>query len=333
MYILNLSKLEVGDIFLISRDDPKSEKIKKLTQCDYTHAALYTNRGSYIDSDGLGVQSGNTQRLLFKNEDEIKVLRLKDDIYKSLITEVINYTRRKIGTEFSGSEVRNTFINKSTLPQEPNRQFCSRLVAQAYQYAGIYLVDNPNYCSPKEILDSKLLIEIEEPLIKASQADIEFAESDNVSLGQRDIIFNILEKVKNLTNKDIQTFGQLSEFVLNNPDKENKISQILEESGYLTMWKIEKERNPHHYNSMLFLAYYRTMQDIKAAAKVLRVENREVKARMIENFNTVVYNYSHRKQRYFYLHIKLYKKLIELCDIREMTVKKALNLIGENDNA
>ena len=76
MYIVIMEKLRAGDILLTSEKAFTSKFIRTMTKSDYSHAILYVGYGSYIHSDTKGVHSGNIQRLLFDNPDDIKVLRV-----------------------------------------------------------------------------------------------------------------------------------------------------------------------------------------------------------------------------------------------------------------
>ena len=80
MYIIEINKLQAGDIFLTTQKHIVSKAIKAFTSSDYSHAMLHVGDGSYIHSDGNGVHSGNVQRLLFKDPVYVKVLRLVEDI-------------------------------------------------------------------------------------------------------------------------------------------------------------------------------------------------------------------------------------------------------------
>lgn len=77
MFILDTVKLVPGDIVLTTRDAPISKAIRKATASAFSHALLYVADHSYIHSDGDGVHSGNTQRLLFSDASHAMVLRLE----------------------------------------------------------------------------------------------------------------------------------------------------------------------------------------------------------------------------------------------------------------
>ncbi|MCV5427512.1 hypothetical protein OFM81_32120, partial [Escherichia coli] len=66
-----------------------------------------------------------------------------------------------IGSSYSITEAASTQIYKNTPAKKANikikpkrSQFCSRLVAQCYSYGGVNIVDNIDYCTPKDIFNS-----------------------------------------------------------------------------------------------------------------------------------------------------------------------------------
>jgi len=70
MYILDIGKLEAGDIFLTRSNSEISQLVRRLTKSEFSHAILYVGVSSCIESDGPGVQSQNIQRILFENIGE-----------------------------------------------------------------------------------------------------------------------------------------------------------------------------------------------------------------------------------------------------------------------
>jgi len=59
-------------------------------------------------------------------------------------------------------------------------QTCTRFVAQAFANADIHLVDDADFCTPEELLTSKLLMLVDNVLVKASEQDIEIANSSAI---------------------------------------------------------------------------------------------------------------------------------------------------------
>jgi len=324
MYLLNIDKLEAGDIILTRSNSEISQLVRRLTKSEYSHAILYVGLSSCIDSDGLGVQSQNIQRLLYENESDIKVLRLKRIEDRNKIANAIAFARQKIGTEYSIDEAKAALLKKEIEAKERNRQFCTRFVAQAFESAGVRLVENPDYCNPEELLNSVLLIEVEAPLREANDAEVEFANSESPLKKQQEIHNLIFSDARKLSGEDIQTFEQLSKYVLENPDKESEITKIIESSGYLTMWQIDTDNNPWYYDPNLLIEHYKDPRQIVDLALFFANTEKETRQRFEMTLETLKFGYSFYQQKYFAIQIELYEKLIELSLQRELTGLKVL---------
>jgi hypothetical protein len=324
MYLLNIDKLESGDIILTRSDSEISKLVRRLTKSQFSHAILYVGVSSCIDSDGYGVQSQNIQRLLFNNNDDVKVLRIKDSTLSNKIPDVIVFARQKVGTEYSIEEAKVALLKKEIEAKEPNRQFCTRFVAQAFESGGIKLVDNTDYCNPEELLESDQLIEVQDPLRKASEAEITFAQSDSPLQKQQEIHNEIFSSARKLTGEDIQTFEQLSKYVLHNPKKEPGITKIVKDSGYLTMWQMDTKNNPWHYDPKQFVDHYRNPRQIVDAALFYATTEKETRSRFEMTLDAMQFAFSFYNQEFFAVQIELYEKLIELSIKRELTALKVL---------
>lgn len=322
MYVINFEKLEIGDIILIRSNSRISQLVRQRTQSQYSHAILYVGVASIIDSDGYGVQSNNIQRLLIENEDDAVVLRLKEKA--SNIEQVEFFARQKIGTEYSTEEALATRINKDIEAKEPNRQFCTRFVAQAYKNADLIIVDNPDYCSPEDLLNSDQLMTIENVLREASKKEIEFANSENPLGGQREIHNSILKKAREISGKDIQTFEQVNEMIIETPDLDKDFTEFVRQSGYLDMMEGDMEKNPWHYNAEKMIEHYKIPEVIVNAAMFFATT--EPKTR--ERLNMTIFSLNQLNKvyprEYFKMEMELYRKLIDISHLRETEALKVL---------
>lgn len=316
MYKIDIQKIEAGDIILTRSSSRESVLIREITKCEYSHAILYVGVGSCIESDGLGVQSQNIQRLLFEKPEDVVILRLNEN--KISIAGAIVFARQKIGTEYSTSEAKLARLEKEAKAKESNRQFCTRFVAQAYENAGIKIVDNPDYCSPQEILESKHLHKIENIVSEASKAEIAFVnEKDNPLEKQAEIHNIIFESIRNLSGQDIQTFEQIGKYLLENPAKDNEVTKIVKDSGYFEMWKTDVDKNPWHYDYKQFLMHYKNPHQRKEVGYFFASTESQTRERFYTTLQTLQFGYSFFNQNYFAMQIELYHKLIELSKERE----------------
>lgn len=324
MYLLDNDKLELGDIILIKSESRISQMVRRLTGSQFSHAILYVDLLTIIDSDGYGVQSNNLQRLLIDKKDNAVVLRLKDENKKEYISKVEYFARQKIGTEYSTNEAKIATIAKELEAKEPNRQFCTRFIAQAYENAGIKLVENPAYCVPEELLNSIELIVIENPLRLASIKEIEFANSENPLEKQRELHNKIFNKARELSGQDIQIFEQINQLIIERPEIDAELTKFITESGYLTMMEDDVEKNPWHYNAESMIEYYKDPEIIVKTAIFFASKEEKSRERLNTTISTLNLLEELYPREYFKMEIELYRKLIDFSFQRQTEALKVL---------
>lgn len=253
MYVLDLDKLQRGDILLTATRSSVSKGIRKFTGSDYSHAMLYVENSSYIHADQAGVHSGNSQRLLFEKSEYVKVLRVVENKADNYSDSACGYARGEVGKAYSVKDALST-KNPLSRKKRSNRQFCSRMVAQSYDYAGLKLVKDPQFCTPQDLDDSPQTQEVLNCLRVASPEEIMFAQSDSPIEKQTEITNNLLKELRLLAGVDIQTFSQAIEAIQNNPTLDTQASAILKKSGYLTFWHLDVEKNPWRYDYETFIS-------------------------------------------------------------------------------
>lgn len=256
MYIFDLAQLKLGDIILIRfPNDEVSNLIRDISQSNYSHAMIYVGGGSIVEAGNI-VEANNIQRILLASPDDACVLRLVDELWSEDTVELaVAYSRIHIGMQYSTSEARR-ILRHHAETVEPNRQICTRLVAQAYSHAGVEIVETPDYCATREIEESPKLRKVDDVIIEATEKDIEIANSPNLLTKQTEIIAALLERCRDILGKDVQSLHQLTEETYSQPDKVPAIVAVLRESGYLDLWREEMEMNPHLYNKDAFIEYY-----------------------------------------------------------------------------
>tara|TARA_R110001583_G_scaffold139048_1_gene291097 strand:+ start:2939 stop:3910 length:972 start_codon:yes stop_codon:yes gene_type:complete len=312
MYLFEMSLLKPGDIILTSQVGAISKVVRLSTLSKFSHAILYVGDGSFIHSDGQGVHSNNIQRLLFERKNHAEVYRILDGNY---VDQAVMFARSQIGTSYSVKEAVRT-KNPLYRGEKLNRQFCSRLVAQSYEYAGLLLVENTDYCTPKDLQQSLYTKAVDGCLRIAERHEIEFAKSDSPVQRQTDITNFILKAVRELTRRDIQSFENLDQFVIDNQAYDVEITNIVVKSGYLTMFDHELNQNPWRFNGQLFLSL-----DIEDAYKKERaefeLESAENQVRLYSHNYLMCQNIrGHFPLRYFEMKMDLYKKLINFMNKR-----------------
>jgi hypothetical protein len=165
---------------------------------------------------------------------------------------VHNFLRGKIGTQYSTREAIQTVLGGAR--QWSKKQFCSRLVAQAFASSGIKLVDDPNFCSPIELKDSPFLVEVPDARVVVTAEEAALWEGfEDVPQMMRDAINAVLDGAR-AKNKHIQTFDDLHRHLVEHPEDDDYLCQLLETSGYLSVWLIEKDKNLWQYDLDLMRA-------------------------------------------------------------------------------
>lgn len=327
MFILDADRLRVGDIILTADQSLRSKGIRVATGGSFSHAMLYVADHSYIHSDGDGVHSGNTQRRLFSALGEAVVLRLRNPD-PSAVERACVYARTQVGKQYSKTEaVRSIkFRDGAEQVEDSNRQFCSRLVAQAYLVAGVPLVPNADYCYPSDFATSQLLQAVAAPLRQARAAEIEFAHSESPIERQTRATNFILDEVRKLSGRDIQTFEQLPLFLVQNPKHDAAVCEIVKASGYLDFWKEDVLRNPWRYVP----AEFRMLP--VSSGELERIARRELAAaeQQLQQFTFMYGQYmtlwQQAQRNYFATQLQLYMHLIDVAKQRIEAARQVLEL-------
>ncbi|WP_298146725.1 hypothetical protein [Flavobacterium sp.] len=325
-YVIKRENLLIGDILLIKTNDRTCEKIREYSKSNFSHALIYRGNSSCLESNALGVASVNPQRLLFQNIDDLCVLRLKDlSLLPKLEIGLIN-SSSKVGMGYSSRrELMKSYLETLEKAEEENRQFCTRLVSQIYFESGIDIVQNPDYCSPKDIENSELLEKVDDMLKEASLQEIELAQEENNILSiQTDALFTIFEKIREISNVDIQTFDQIDDFLIQNPEFDEAFNTIVKDSKYFDLGNLEKEKNILMYNPETFLKYYGVEQCVQVSLSQIQGE----KHRII-NFSLAIKKYTElydqTKLQYFKSHIDCYIQNLELSKERLFVWETIIN--------
>ncbi len=322
MFVLDMQKLMEGDVLLTSQKGLVSKAVRGFTRSDYSHAILYVGYASYIHSDSHGVHSGNIQRLIFENPTNVKVLRPNNS---SLAKNACMYARSQVGKEYSVREaIRAKSVAKDKLE---NKQFCSRLVSQSFEYAGQNIVANSAYCTPEDINRSSAFSEITNAVRVASTEEVEFSNSSNPLQRQAEITNSILSEARRITGSDIQSLEELSLYVIENPSCSDDIVDIYKKSGYLTMWEHELLQNPWRYDGAMFMLLPVDREEKRILAAF---EAQSAKAQLERySHNYVVFQKLSMRgmSSYIEINMALYKKLINQTNARLEAAKHVLKHI------
>jgi hypothetical protein len=248
---LKMSSLVRGDIILTTTTAAVSKAIRWGTKSDISHAMICVQHGSVIDATSDGVHARNMQRLFFHDECALHVFRLKAALSRDEIEQICRFVRERIGSEYSTREAVKVAIGGSN--QWTRKQFCSRLVAQAYSSAGIKLVANANYCAPADLAECPLLAVVPDAVENVTDEELSrwTAHADSTA-AMRKAINDVLEGART-KSKNIQTFEDIVPFLILNPAEDAFFADLLARSGYLTVWQLNTERNRWQYEDGLLV--------------------------------------------------------------------------------
>lgn len=325
-YIYEISKLMPGDIIL-TRDfnDEMSRKVMEATQSKYSHALLYVGDSSYIEADKR-VRARNLARCLFDDPSDTCVLRIKEKYnFPTTINTAISYVRYVVGNPyalFDAIRLENGITDKST----KDTQICTRLVAKAYARSGLKIVENVEMCTPQNLLESEYVEVITNLCRVADDFDIRFAESYDVTEDMVNATEKLFDSLNDLDAGHIRSMNALTKYVLTHPEDDDRISEMLVQSGYLNVINIEEEKNQYNYNKEEFLNFYGE-KAFTAAIDSIRINISEKERYGAECRELVKAFFGNGSQsHYLILLIGLYKQLIEQCDRRIQICNEVLEV-------
>lgn len=305
---LNEKVLKRGDVILTTSDEKISKFIRATTVSPISHAMLYVDHCSVIDATGDGVHSANTQRLFFEQHNAVFVLRLQGGMPTSTSIKICNYVRERVGSEYATLEAGRAWkgLGKKGSP----KQFCSRLVAQAYAANGLNLVKNPNFCTPEELLKSAKLVEVDNATVDVTDEEYQAWQTHPSGLDQmRQSTNHILDGARKI-DKSIQNLSDVDKLVLEHPEHDETIMQLYVESGFLDVWKIDHAINPWHYDAK-FLEDVGSRQpdDVRSYCKSTLLEGSRTENRYVENAKVYQYYYSMRPRQTIAMLMEFYQML------------------------
>jgi hypothetical protein len=244
---LDDGRLRAGDIILTSGSNKVSKAVRRATNSAISHAMIYVQHSSVIDATAEGVHSSNIQRIFFEDESVVVVLRPRISLDDETIRKITDFARAATGTEYSKREA-IAVVARTMRSVRSRKQFCSRLAAQAYAFAGIDLVPDADFCSPEDLRRSEGLLDVEDVLLPVSTAEVAFwAERTPVLRIMADAT-NAVLKAARRRSASIQSLNDVNEYLLTHPEEDRHLRRAYERSGYLTVWQIEYAKSRWQYD-------------------------------------------------------------------------------------
>lgn len=258
---ININNLKKGDIVLTTSSSKKTSGIiRTVTNSDISHAMICVSYGSVIDSTGDGIQARNIQKILYDDSCAIHILRTKEPLSEEIIDQITDYARSLIGTRYSVFEAAASVAPK-LMKKSGSKQFCSRMVARSYAYAGVSLVVNPDYCTPNDIKKSELLFFVDEPSVQVDEEEIQVIKNlGDTTEGMRNVTNQLLSELREI-EPSIESINDIDGLIVRRPELDPMVSKILKESGYLDFWKVELSRFPWRYDPLKIVQFYHALKD------------------------------------------------------------------------
>lgn len=342
-YILDIGKLERGDIILTAEPTKQSKGIRLATLGRYSHAAIWVG-GTIIEATLQGVFSKNAQRLLVDRPDYLAVYRSKVPLSHDIKGKICEYAQSKVGSLYAISEAALMLPMRLLDLRESKKQFCSRLVACSYEYAGCDLKNlrDPNFCSPRQLSLCKAFQKVEGVVREAQQAEIAFAQTPDPATKNLADIYEWLNKVRDLVSVnpvlsrsfDIQAQNDVTELLLEHPELDFTITNFMRGTSYLTFFDHDRSVNPYRYDQALMVSkIYEFNSD---AGRFLHEElSKEpgLFVRFEKNIMATIHYIGIRRLDYFLEELRLYRNLMGEGLVRMEIIAFGFRFIGEVEAA
>ncbi|RYH00326.1 MAG: hypothetical protein EON58_00460 [Alphaproteobacteria bacterium] len=246
---LNRDSIRPGDILFSARPGAVGKTIRGLTRGEVSHAMICVQHSSFIDSTMEGVHARNVQRLFFEDDEIVFHFRLSEDVAPERLAAIIEYARSQIGARYSLPEAARSVM--AVRKPRTRKQFCSRLVAQAYKSAGFELVPDADYCSPEMLRRSPLLLElpVQTEAVTAKELDWWNNNPDAVerTLGGYSRFFSLVRKFA----PNVETQDDLLRLRIHNVEADPHVVEAFHQSGFLDLWRIDIHLHPWRYDLAL----------------------------------------------------------------------------------
>lgn len=300
--------IQPGDVVLTTTPEPMSRAIRSVTGADISHAMICVAKSSVIDSTGDGVHARNLERLILEPGCAGHVLRPVRPLTTDQLHSVISFARAAVGTRYSRTNAAKSVLAGFVAGR---RQFCSRLVAQAYRDAGMELVSDADFCHPGELLKSAALVEVPNVLRNLSpEEEVDWREGiDNVQ-AMRESTNALLREARKLSS-EIESLNDIDAYLVEHPEGDAYLVQALRASRYLELWRDEFARNSWQYHVALMEGHDGSAERKLRYCEELLEDEKLCRNRFVLNHaGYVALNTLHPRQ-YFALKIELYNLLTQ----------------------
>nr|WP_315594113.1 YiiX/YebB-like N1pC/P60 family cysteine hydrolase [uncultured Cupriavidus sp.] len=298
--------IQPGDVVLTTTPELMSRAIRKVIGADISHAMICVGKSSVIDSTGDGVHARNLERIILEPGCAGHVLRPVKPLTTDQLHSVISFARAAVGTRYSVPGAAKSVLAGLVAGR---RQFCSRLVAQAYRNAGANLASDADFCHLGELLKSEALVEVPDVLRNLSpEEEADWRENNDNVQAMRDSTNALLQEARKLSS-EIESLNDIDAYLVEHPEADAHLVQALRSSRYLELWRDEFERNSWQYHVALMEGHDGSAQRKKRYCEELLADEKLCQNRFVLNrAGYVTVNKLHPRQ-YFALQVELYDLL------------------------
>lgn len=300
--------IQPGDIVLTTTPETISQTIRKVIDADISHAMICVGKSCVVDSTGDGVHARNLERIILEPGCAGHVLRPVKPLTTDQLRSIISSSRAVVGTRYTVTGAAKSVLAGYVAGR---RQFCSRLVAQAYRDAGVNLVMDADFCHPGELLKSSALVEIPNVLRNLSPEEEAYwrEDADNVQV-MRDSTNALLREARNLSS-EIESLNDIDAYLVEHPEGDAQLVQALRSSKYLELWRDEFERNSWQYHVALMEEHDGSVERKQRYCEALLADEKLCQNRFIVNHAGYVTVNTLHPRKYFSLMVELYHTLTE----------------------
>lgn len=175
-YKLDQSKIQIGDVLLTTSDAWLSSAIRKATNSDFSHAAIFVHEGGVvIEAVHPNVKLTSTIGKVIKDKKNIKILRPNSSTLNK--TELCATAKSHIFKDYSiAGALLCPIQNPGFSSPRETELFCSQLIATSFLDCGFPLTSKkPSNTTPEDIATSKLMTDItDEVLIEVESKNLTF---------------------------------------------------------------------------------------------------------------------------------------------------------------
>lgn len=306
-------RVQPGDIVLTTTPELMSKTIRRVTGSDISHAMICVGQSSVIDSTGDGVHARNLERIILEPGCAGHVLRPLKQLTTEQLHSITAFARAAVGTRYTMSGAAKSVIAGLVAGR---RQFCSRLVAQAYRDAGLDLVVDADFCHPGELLKSSALVEVADPLRCLSpDEEADRRESMDHVQAMRSSTNLLLQEARKLS-ASIESLNDIDIYLVEHAEADAVLVHALQASRYLELWRDELERNSWQYHVAIMEGYNGSDARKRRYCDAVVADDKMGQNRFIMNHAGYVALNAMHPRSYFALMADLYNILTDLNDRR-----------------